>query len=264
MTREAGRDDACRCLVAVGGDGTVSALINERPNAPIAVLPAGTENLFVRHFGFDKNPEVLAETIAHGRTTRIDLGIAGSRRFSLMAGLGFDAEVVLRHHASRVSRTGKPGPTHRIAYVAPVLRASWSYRFPRLNVKIIDEGREETLEGTTVFLFNLPCYALGLPFAPAARVDDGLLDLVVFRDPGPLHALYYLWLVLRGIHLRNPGVYHRRVRKVSIEAAETVPVQLDGDPAGVVRETPWIAEVVPRAVEVLVPAGFRRPKVKTI
>ena len=46
----------CRCLVAAGGDGTVADLINERPDVPIAVMPAGTENLFARHFGFGRNP----------------------------------------------------------------------------------------------------------------------------------------------------------------------------------------------------------------
>ena len=260
LAREGSRDDDCVCLTAVGGDGTVAALINERPSVPIAVLPTGTENLFARYFGFDKNPESLAETIAQGRTARIDVGLAGARRFGLMAGIGFDADVVSRHHAARIAHNGKPGPTHRVAYVLPVLSASLSYRFPLLTVKILDAGREETIEGTTVFVFNLPSYALALPIAPTARADDGLLDLIVLRDPGPFQALYYLWLAFRGVHLRNPGVTHRRVRKVSIEANEMVPVQLDGDPGGVIDNSPWTAEVAASAVDVIVPAGYHIPK----
>ena len=50
-------------------------------------------------------------------------------------------------------------------------------------MQILDPDATETLEGTTVFIFNLPRYALGLPFAPHASQDDGLLDLVVFRKP---------------------------------------------------------------------------------
>lgn len=260
LAREAGRDEECVCLIAAGGDGTVSALINELPTAPVAVLPAGTENLFARHFGFDARPESLSAAIAEGGIERIDVGSAVGRRFALMAGFGFDADVVTRHHQGRVGRTGKPEPTHRIAYVGPVLRAAFSYRFPRLKVQVLDLGREETLEGTTVFVFNLPCYALGLRFAPSARCDDGLLDLLVFREPGALRALHYLWLVFRGVHLRAPGVEHRRVRRLSIEASETVPVQLDGDPGGFVRESPWNVEVEPKAVDVLVPPGYRSSK----
>src|SRR5581483_8755099 len=94
-------DPDCRCLVAAGGDGTVGALVNERPGVPITVLPAGTENLFARHFGLGRDPARLAAIIAEGRMARIDLGLTGARRFTLMAGIGFDADVVTRHHQVR-------------------------------------------------------------------------------------------------------------------------------------------------------------------
>ena len=45
LVAEAGHNEEYRCLVAVGGDGTVSALVNEKPRVPITILPAGTENL---------------------------------------------------------------------------------------------------------------------------------------------------------------------------------------------------------------------------
>jgi diacylglycerol kinase (ATP) len=257
--------DRCRCLVAVGGDGTVAALLNERPGVPIAVVPAGTENLFARHFGFENHPRRAAQRIVGGRPSWLDLGLAGGRRFSLMAGFGFDADVVSRHHAARVGHSGILGTTHRAAYVEPVLRSSFGYRFPLLTLRTEGaEGRQETLTGTSAFVFNLPQYALGLPFAPSARGDDGWLDLVVFRDPGAFRALHYLWLVVRGLHLDRPGIAHRRVRRVAVEAADAVPVQLDGDPGGVVgpgSAEPWTVEVLPRAIEVL--ARIVRPAAAT-
>lgn len=259
LVRAARSEPNCRCIVAAGGDGTVAALVNDFPDVPITVLRAGTENLFASHFGLSKRPERVAAMIAEGRVQQLDLGLAGDRRFTLMAGVGFDADVVTRHHVARVGHAGFARPTHRAMYVEPVLRSSFAYRFPPLQITIQDPGHEE-LVGTTVFLFNLPRYALGLPFAPTARGDDGWLDLIVFRDPGAFHALRYLWLVLRGLHLKRPGVYHRRVARVSIAAAEEVPVQLDGDPGGIVATTDsgpaWTAEVLPRALKVVVPAAF--------
>lgn len=267
---EAGCSTGCRCVVAVGGDGTVSALINEQPKVPITVLPAGTENLAAQHLRLGRNPALLAQTISAGQVARMDVGCAAGRRFMLMTGFGFDGDVVTRHHHSRMTRSGKVKPTHRAAYVEPILRASLFYRFPPISVAVADTGAEEVLNGTTVFVFNLPRYALGLPFAPQARQDDGLLDLVVFRDPGPFQALYYLWRVLRGTHLDHPGVFHRRVRRVRVTSHEAVPAQLDGDPAGFLpaaakgcsgREgtmqehgADWVIEVIPGAVDVLVPA----------
>lgn len=258
LAAEARAGTGCRCLVAAGGDGTVAALINENPAVPVAVLPVGTENLFARHFGFVRDPRRAAARIAAGEASSLDLGRVGTRRFALMAGLGFDADVVSRHHNARVGRTGAMRPTHRVAYVEPVLRSSFGYRFPTLRLQVEDaDGHHEQLVGSTAFVFNLPRYALGLPFAPAARGDDGWLDLVVFRDPGPFRALHYLLLVVCGQHLNRPGVIHRRVRRVTVEADEPVPVQLDGDPGGMIEPDgahPWTAEVEAAAIQVLAPA----------
>ena len=209
-------------------------LINEQPLVPIAVLPSGTENLFAGHFGFNRDIKALAAAIDRGESLPIDVGQGLGRRFVLMAGFGFDGDVVTRHHNSRTSRVGVARPTHRVAYVEPVLRSSLFYRFPAITVRIADSGAEESLVGTTVFVFNMPRYALGLPFAPDAHEDDGWLDLVVFRDPGPFQALYYLWRVFCRSHLQHPSVYHRRVKKVVVTAQVPVPVQLDGDPGGIV------------------------------
>ncbi|MDX2038772.1 MAG: diacylglycerol kinase family protein [Isosphaeraceae bacterium] len=248
-SRETG---GCLCLVAAGGDGTVSDLVNEAPSAPIAVIPAGTENLFACQFGFDRDMDRLADAIVAGRSRPLDLGNLEGRRFALMAGFGFDAEVVGRHHAARIRRTGSARPTHRGEYVEPVLRASFTYRFPEL--RLILDG-DETITGTTAFVFNLPRYALRLPFAPLADGEDGLLDVVVFRDGGAFHALRYLWLVFRGLHTGRDGVEHRRVRRIDISAGERVPIQLDGDPAkpllpGVESGATIVVE--PASIEVLV------------
>jgi len=232
LVSQSAADPRCRCLVAVGGDGTVSALINEGPSVPLTVFPAGTENLVAQHFGLGRDPKVLAGLIAAGRSIRVDLGRAADRRFLLMAGFGFDGDIVTRHHQARVSRLGLIRPTHRLAYVQPILQSSLSYRFPSISVRIADPGAQEVLTGTTVFIFNAPLYALGLPFAPTARDDDGWLDVVVFRDPGPFQALYYLWKVFCGTHLDEPGVFHRRVKKLVVTADVPIPVQVDGDPGG--------------------------------
>lgn len=88
---------SARCVVVVGGDGTVADVINEKPRGlSLAVLPAGNENLFARAIGFRTECESLVAAIVAGRTQWIDLGRAGSRFFSLMVGVGFDADVVQR------------------------------------------------------------------------------------------------------------------------------------------------------------------------
>jgi len=256
LIAEANADPACRAIVAAGGDGTVAAVIQEQPRVPLAVLPAGTENLFAQHAALGRRPEKIARAIAAHQTRSIDLGqVVGGPRFSLMTGFGFDGDIVSRHHKSRVGGMGQVRPTNRVAYVEPIVRASFFYRFPPINVTILDQGREEVLTGTSVLLFNLPRYALGLPFAPTAQDDDGALDLVIFKKPGAFHALRYLWLVFRGLHLQRRGVQHRVVKRISVSVDESpVPVQIDGDPGGVLEQgQPWSLEVVPGALPLIVP-----------
>lgn len=261
LVRDSAGDPTCRCLAVVGGDGTFSSLVNENPIVPLAILPAGTENLAAQHFRSKNDPLALAARIAAGQPISTDLGLAQARRFVLMAGFGFDADVVTRHHRARLAHTGRIRPTHRMAYVQPILESSFSYRFPRISVSVLDPGREQTLHGTTVFIFNLPRYALGLPFAPQARGDDGWLDLLIFRKPGPFQAFYYLCKVFLGRHLHDPGVTHLKVKKIVVAADHAIPVQLDGDPAGYLEGAisdhshggdlaGWTIEVLPAAARV--------------
>ncbi len=254
LVRRSTDDPACRCLVAVGGDGTVSALLNERPRVPVSVYPAGTENLVAQQFGLRRDARSLAGIISQGHPRRVDVGSAGGRRFLLMVGFGFDGDIVSRHHHARF-RLGQIRPTSRLAYVLPALQSSFSYKFPKIHVRIENQGVPEVLTGTTVFIFNAPRYALGLPFVPEARDDDGWLDVLIFRDPGPFKALYYLWKVFRGAHLKLPSVFHRRVKTAFVTAEDTVPTQIDGDPGGYLQpgagaEAGWTVEIVPQALEI--------------
>lgn len=259
LVRRANADPNCLGLLAAGGDGTIAALINECPKVPIGALPAGTENLFAQQFRYSKDPGRLASTLDPENFAAIDLGLAGARRFSLMAGIGFDGDVVTRHHQERTRQPLTTRTTSRLAYVLPILHAAASYRFPRVTAEILDPGREEKLTGAMIFAFNLPRYALGLPVVPRASGEDGELDLIIFHQPGPLQMLRYLWMVLRGIHLSRPDVSLRRVRRARILAEAPVAMQLDGDPAGTVGpDHPLTISVLPRAVRVFIPRPIQQ------
>ena len=91
-----------RALVGVGGDGTAAELVNRTaPGVPMAILPAGNENLLARYLGLATRPEGCCRTIVGGHVVRLDAGRAAGRIFLLMAGCGFDAEVVRRVHGRR-------------------------------------------------------------------------------------------------------------------------------------------------------------------
>jgi diacylglycerol kinase (ATP) len=239
---EEGRSEDLRCVVAAGGDGTLVEVLNRAPAVPVALLPLGNENLMARFWGLERSGVKLARVIADGQTHRLDLGRANGRLFCLMASAGIDAEVVARVHRHR------RGHINHFTYASPLWRSLWTYRFPPIEVELPDSG--EKLHGAMVFVFNLPRYALGLPIAPEARGDDGLLDVCVFERPGVFNLIRYAALVMSGCRDRLSDFHHRQVRRVRLRSDRPVHLQADGDPEGLL---PADIEAVPGALWLLVP-----------
>jgi diacylglycerol kinase family enzyme len=236
------RPEDLRCVVSAGGDGTLVEVLNRAPGVPVAILPLGNENLVAGFWGVERSGLKLARIIAEGHTRRLDLGRANGRLFCLMASAGIDAEVVARVHRHR------RGHINHFTYASPLWRALWTYRFPPIEVELPDTG--EKLRGAMVFIFNLPRYALGLPIAPEARGDDGLLDVCVFERRGVFNLFRYLALVMGGWRDRLSDFHHRQVRHLRLRSEQPVHLQADGDPEGLL---PADVEVVPGALNLLVP-----------
>ena len=106
---------------------------------------------------------------------------------------------------ARVSRSGRIRPTNRLAYVEPILRSSFSYRFPTISVRIVDRGGREDADRHDRLRLQPAPLCPGAPVRPgrAATTTAGS-TWSIFRDPGPFQALYYLWKVFRGTHLDDP------------------------------------------------------------
>ena len=260
-----------RAVVAAGGDGTASLVANSLPpSTPLAILPLGTENLLARYLDIRPSATDVCRAIAAGVTVHLDAGRANGRMFLLMAGFGFDAEVVRRLHEVR------RGNIDYLSYAKPLLHALRNYRYPVVRLhcmrpdvvelppseakRVEPHGAVVTVRAKWAFVVNLPRYALGLGIAPRASGTDGLLDVCTFREGWWWHSLRYLGGVVLRRHETFDDCVTLRTRRVRIEADERVPYQLDGDPAGYL---PVEIEVLPQRLTLLVSArwahaqGFR-------
>ena len=83
-------------IVAAGGDGTISAVVNGLGGraVPFGVLPLGSANVLAREIRLPRAPEALASLITTGPVSPIWLGRVGERAFVMMASAGFDSEIV--------------------------------------------------------------------------------------------------------------------------------------------------------------------------
>ena len=238
----------CRAVLAAGGDGTVSQVINELPpGVALGVLPLGNENLLARALGFDGDPGRLAHAAVECRTRVVDLGRARAggrtRLFTLMLSAGFDAAVVHRVAAWRA--TGAPlRRVRRLSYLRPITAAL--RRDARTAVRLT--AGAATIDGAHCVIANVPAYALNMIPTPGALADDGELDWLVLQRPGAVALLTYGWAVYRGRHLARRDVRSGRATHVRVTSEQPTPVQLDGDPWGI---TPVEVDVVPRALTLL-------------
>jgi diacylglycerol kinase family enzyme len=256
-------DGKLRAVVAAGGDGTAGLVVNRTPpGTPVAVLPLGTENLLSKHFEVPADPDGVFHVIQQGASARFDAGRVGDRLFLLMAGCGFDADVVRRLHEQR------RGHIHHLSYVKPILDSIRNYPYPELRITcegeqpiaLTDGGKHtqpphEPIVARWAFVMNLPRYAAGLQIAPRAEGDDGLLDLCTFKEGSLWSGLTYLAGVLMGQHQTYSDCVVRRARRVRIESDEPAPYQLDGDPGGF---TPLEIDIVPRRLTLLVPQNWAK------
>ncbi len=239
-----------RAVVAAGGDGTVAAIVNRTaPGVPVTVYPLGTANLLAGYFHIALDPMALAQTLVEGVALRLDAGLANGRIFLLMAGCGFDADVVERLHRKRNGQH-----ITYWTYARPILESIRSYRYPDLRVQCAAapgfEWPSPARRARWAFLVNLPCYAGGLQLSPDAVGTDGLLDACTFSSGSFWHALRYLGYVALRRHRVLADFSSSLVARVRIESDEPVPYQLDGDPGGFL---PLDIEVLPERVTMVAP-----------
>ena len=237
-------------LFVCGGDGTLNEAVNGLAGSEtaLAVIPAGTVNLWAREVGLMKKPVEAVRLAVEGRRRRVDLGRAGSRYFLLMAGYGLDAAV-----AHRVSH-GVKGRVGAAAYALSALRQAMTYRGSHVTVTM--DG--ERLERDVLMLVagNTRNYAGITQITRRALVDDGRLDLCVYGGNGRWDILWLALLTLLGRHERSKNVTQRRASRVELSWRTPLPAQLDGE---AVKESPAEVTVAPGALWVMTPRGLRSP-----
>lgn len=229
-------------IVAAGGDGTLADVINRHPDLPVCPFPLGTENVLCKLLGIKLDARQFADIILAGHQKLLDSGMHGTKRFVLMASVGFDAEVIRRLHDTRT------GNIHRWTYVSPILKTAFSYGFPELRIFIDDNPTP--LTGCMVVVSNLPAYAFGLPMTPSAVGDDGKFSVCIFQKPGGFQLFRYWIRVKRMQHFNRPDIIHTEATRIRIESKQPAPIQMDGDPAGM---TPCVFEIEPARVRLIVP-----------
>ncbi len=251
-------------VVVVGGDGTANQAANgllqardgQQPLPALGILPAGTANVLARDLGLpapvsglESTLPAAARLLARSRVVPIDVGLArnaaGERYFLCWAGVGLDAAVTADVMAN-------PQAKRRLGvlYFASTLlaRLPGLRNAPHYTLHVDDQvwqGR-----GILAVVSNIEHYAVVLPMAPSAQLNDGLLDVAFFHGITLWNAGSTLARVLTSQHPSDPNVRYAQARRIRIDAAQPQPVHVDAEPFGV---TPVEISVLPKALPILAP-----------
>jgi len=259
-----GHDDATRIakqaaeagyemVVAAGGDGTVGQVASglAESDTLLGVLPVGTGNVWARNLGIPfwtptSRSALLdaAAILVDGAIHEVDLGKVGDRYFILHSGIGLDAQITQgvepRREALRNLRN--------VGYVVTTISTALGLRGTRMTITI--DGRTIRERVIMILACNAQYYAGSFCVAPMARLDDGMLDVYVFKGGNTFDTFSHIVKLLLGRHARDPKVQVYRAREIEIRSDKPLPVQTDGDPVGM---TPVSISVAPKAIKVIVP-----------
>ena len=230
-------------IVAAGGDGTINEVVNglAGTSATLGLLPIGTMNVFATELGLPVHDLELCWDIIRADGTRsVDLPKANQKFFVQLAGVGLDAQVV-KETSSQLKRNFGP-----LSYLISAAQIA-ARQPPRLFIQSDDASIEE---GSFVLVGNGRLYGGPFPFFKHAVIDDGLLDVIVFKRLGYLEIIKYLQDVVFSSDIRVPEIEYFQTSRLRVESDQSVPVEVDGELVG---NCPVDFSLHQRSLRVLVP-----------
>ena len=236
------------CVIAAGGDGTVSgiAYAMRYKNVPLLAYPAGTANLIAHNLELPEDPLQLAELVLAGHALRIDLGelTVGEQRhgFAMLAGAGADASMI------KESEELKP----RFGVLAYVMSAMKQVNPTKTTFTLLVDGEQKVIEGIGVMVANFGKANFGLPITNDVSPSDGRFTVVVLKASNVLQLLPNLIDSVRSkLNLGDPvfgsgNIETFEAAEITVQAEHPLPLQYDGEVH--VETTPFHAKVLPGAI----------------
>ena len=237
-------------IVAVGGDGTVSAigasLLRRKSTASLAIVPCGTGNDIAKTLGVNRwTPRQVAELVERGSPIQIDVGVADGHFFLNSCGFGFDASVLEASNHVRLLKGDA-------VYIYSALRQLFTYR----GVEVSVSGAPGVKNGSMLMVtVSNGCWLGGaFKIAPQASVLDGKLDACFLGDSNVVRRVKLFLGAMRGTHIGMPSVLAAGVQGLTLTFPDSPLMEIDGELRRAQSRTVNV-KCVPRALSVVAAPG---------
>ena len=217
-------DKSYRYILIAGGDGTVDCVVNEmkkrKIDLPIAILPAGTANDFANYIGMPLDVEEACNQILKSQIKKIDIGKINEKYFLNVASTGLFTDISQNIDMNLKNTIGK------LAYYVKGLEQLPNFR--KLKIKVSSDEVSFNGDMYLMLVFNGQT-AGNLRFAYKAKVDDGLLDIIIIKA-GMKNILNIFIKMIRNEHLENvEGIIYFKTNRLEIECFENIVTDIDGE-----------------------------------
>ena len=222
LARELSRKPEAKILV-FGGDGSFNEVLNgieNFENVTLGIVPCGTGNDFVRASGHPTKIKEAIDLILKDNVGYIDYIDVGSRRCLNVAGAGMDVDVLLRYAAMKAFR-GK------LKYYASLIDTLIHVKWHKLRLTI--DGKTMDKSVFMIGVGNGTCIGGGMPICPDAKVDDGLLSVVIVNEMKKSRIPVELLGFLSGKHVKKDYTEVYSAKEVTVEVLDDGKIELDGE-----------------------------------
>jgi diacylglycerol kinase (ATP) len=238
-------------VIAAGGDGTIHAVANGLvgTQSTLGIIPTGTMNNLAHSLNIPDTIPAACVAIAKGETRLIDVGKINEQIFLEVAGIGLEASFF-----PAAEEIKKPGLLATLNGVVSGLKTLLTFKPTRIRITF-DTRQRRPYVALQVTICNAPFYGMHLEVVPHILMDDGLLDVVIFRNFSKLEYILHAISISQGRRRYQPKIVHRRVKSLRINSDQPLDLQVDGVPQGT---TPALVTILPGALRVCVP-GVNAP-----
>lgn len=222
LARELSRKPEAKILV-FGGDGSFNEVLNgieNFENVTLGIVPCGTGNDFVRASGHPTKIKEAIDLILKNNVGYIDYIDVGSRRCLNVAGAGMDVDVLLRYATMKAFR-GK------LKYYASLIDTLIHVKWHKLRLTI--DGKTMDKSVFMIGVGNGTCIGGGMPICPDAKVDDGLLSVVIVNEMKKSRIPVELPGFLSGKHVKKDYTEVYSAKEVTVEVLDDGKIELDGE-----------------------------------
>lgn len=249
-------------IVAVGGDGTVNAVLNgiAGSTARLGIIPVGTANDLARRLGVPADMMDALRLIKSGTASVLDAIRVNGWYYLTVGGLLLPADVAntadrLRHHAILGKLASRAVGAHLYSLALLLTYRRSTRRSSR--VEIVTNGRPQQFDTYSIIVANQPGTGQNFEVCPAARANDGIADIFLITNHCSRADLRRTILATRsGSHIANENVVLLRDRAARISCAE--PLEFFGDGETLLFDREFAIDVCPGAVRIIAPASAER------